>query len=141
MTIIWKDEEKEYDPAPEMNELERKLITLEDLLKGSKIKEVQEAFNDVFNQYKKATKEFIDMYNEMEIQLKQLKAENMELQENLNKWNSQKGKGKRTSRKLLDKKEDILNWKKAGISTREIARNIGVSEGTIRRLLKTSNQP
>lgn len=140
MTIFWKDEKKEYDPAPEMNELVNKLSTFENLLKGSRIEGIHETFDGVLNQYKKAEDEFVSMYNKMDDHVKQLKAKNMELQEELDKWNSQKGKGKRTSRQLLEKKEEILNWKKDGISKREIARRVGVCEGTIRRLLKTLKQ-
>lgn len=57
------------------------------------------------------------------------------LERKLDKWTDQQQgrKPKLTS----DQKDQVLKWKKMELSNREIAENLGVSEGTIRNFLKS----
>lgn len=56
------------------------------------------------------------------------------LERELEKWTEQQHG--RKSKLTEHEKEHIKNWKKSGASNREIANKIGVSEGTIRNVLR-----
>lgn len=72
---------------------------------------------------------------DMIVQNEQEKNEHIQnLKQELNKWTEQQ-KGRKS--KLTDqKKTNIMEWKKEGISNSEIARRIGMSEGTVRRFYR-----
>ena len=92
--------------------------------------------------YGKATKEISDMYNAQNEIMKNLRktietqvATMADMEAELEKWKSQQGKGKRETRKIKALTGDVKTLFSAGVSKREIARQLNVSEGTIRRIL------
>lgn len=72
---------------------------------------------------------------DMIVQNEQEKNEHIQnLKQELNKWTEQQ-KGRKS--KLTDqKKANIMEWKKEGVSNSEIARRIGISEGSVRNFLR-----
>jgi transposase len=59
-----------------------------------------------------------------------------ELNQQLAKWTSQHGKGKRQSPKTNERIAVIRDMKASGASNRKIAEFLSISEGTVRNLLK-----
>ncbi len=69
-------------------------------------------------------------------QIDELAEENRKLNERIHQLTSQQGRGKRHNPKITRNRGKISLWKSQGVSNREIARRIGVSEGTIRYHLR-----
>ena len=86
-----------------------------------------------FERYYAATDEILKIHNGNNARIKELYDENTRLKSELNKWKTQQGKGRRPSKKLFDKDEEIKMMKETGISNRQIAKLLDVSEGSIRR--------
>lgn len=95
------------------------------------------AYNQFFQELVYMWDMILQNKREQEVEKNKLNEQVQDLQKKLSKWTEQQkgGKPKLTSQN----KNDIKEWKKKGISNREIAGNIGVSEGTIRRFLKSES--
>jgi DNA-binding NarL/FixJ family response regulator len=91
-----------------------------------------------FERYIKAGREIKQRYDEQREMIKELQGKVIELENKLSKWERQQGKGRRPDKRLHSRENDVRTWKAEGISNREIARRLGVSEGSIRKILKVS---
>lgn len=63
----------------------------------------------------------------------------LELEAELSKWKKNQGKGKRPNRKIQAMYGDIKKQKATGASNRSIARQFGISEGTVRRMVAVAD--
>lgn len=89
----------------------------------------------------------LELWTETLKEIQKLEEENQKLKEEVrnisinyaqvSKFKERQGQGKKTSPKLIDNKKNILLWKSEGMSNREVARQLDVSEGTIRHFLKS----
>lgn len=93
--------------------------------------------NAFWERYQGATDEITQAYNDALQQNRDLQKKVDQLETELKKWTSQQGKGKRPDQRIYNRTEEVRSWKASGLSNREIARRIGVSEATIRRILNT----
>ena len=135
MQIFWNNQNGELDfnrppPFPSFNALKNKLL-------ATRSEYVTISDNDeLLSLYNNASVEITELYNKTYKEIQNLK---IELQK-LEKFRNQ-GKGKRISKNLLNRESEILEWHHNGISNREIARQLNVSEGTIRYFLKRQYCP
>jgi predicted DNA-binding protein (UPF0251 family) len=89
--------------------------------------------------YNRASTEICDMVNRLmaEIQKRDEQIERMKpYMELMLLFTEQQGRGKRPSKAIQVKVDEIMKMIGEGISKREAARRAGVSEGTIRRIVK-----
>jgi hypothetical protein len=89
-----------------------------------------------FERYEKAQDEIKALFIVERNKVKKLQESVKELEIKLSKWESQQGKGRRPDKKLRERLDEMRSLKLNGDSNRAIARVLGVSEGTVRRMLK-----
>ncbi len=92
-----------------------------------------------WERFHRASGEISSTHNKLREENRKLRKKVAELELKLSKWTNQSGKGKRPSKKVTAVMGEVRIMKAAGESNREIARRLGVSEGTIRRMLKMSD--
>jgi DNA-binding NarL/FixJ family response regulator len=88
------------------------------------------------NLYNAASDEILKRMNGQAKTIQEQNAKIIELKCKLKKWENQQGKGKRPSKRIQAKKNDVIEMNAAGASNREIGRRLEISETTVRRILK-----
>ena len=121
MRIVWSNRSRTDDPNPELN-------GLEDYINRSNIDGIRQAYTLAVNEY-------IQEYNAKCAEISQLKQENIILKAQLDVWKRQQH-GRSSVLNDINKRI-IDNEKLKGTSNRQIAKRLGISEGTIRNYLKT----
>lgn len=124
--------ESNYDKAPPYPSYNAIAVVVEQFTSQYVTREMASAF---WQRYRAATQEIAQSYNDMAAQRRELAKKIAELETELAKWKGQQRKGRRPDRKIQAMHEEIRTMKDTGISNREIARRLGISEGTVRRVL------
>jgi DNA-binding NarL/FixJ family response regulator len=88
------------------------------------------------DRYARATNEILALMNGQAERIRELTKENAHLSAELDKWKTQQKQGKRPNKKIHAQIEEIKVLKVAGASNREIARQLKISEATVRRLIR-----
>jgi len=98
----------------------------------------EDMINAFLRRYQKACNEIQKTQNTQNEQIWILKNKINALEAELSKWTSHQGKGRQQSKRVSGKESQIKAWRAEGLSKSAIARKLGVSEGTIRRIIKKS---
>jgi ATP/maltotriose-dependent transcriptional regulator MalT len=96
--------------------------------------------NAFFVRYSKACDEIKELHARSRERIQALEGEVNELKEKIVKWESQRGKGRRPDKKIQERRGEVLKLNGKGYSNCEVARQLGVSEGTIRKILKQEEE-
>ena len=123
LRIVWRDSNRKDNPNPKMNELE-KYINI------SNVNGIDQAYSDAINEY-------IAEYNLRAEELAALRKENYKLKIRLEHWEKNQH-GRKSVLNDINKKS-IESKKEKGLSNRQIAKELNISEGTVRNYLKSKS--
>lgn len=121
MRIVWSDRNRLDDPNPSLNGLEY-------YINRSNVDGIRQAYTNVINDY-------VREYNAKLAEISNLKQENIVLKARLDVWKRQQH-GRKSVLNDINKKSIDMK-KEKGLSNRQIAKELNISEGTVRNYLKS----
>ena len=121
MRVVWRDKSRLDDPSPALNRLEY-------YINRSKIEGIGQAYTNAINEY-------VEEYNSKCAEIVSLKQEVAFLKSKLDIWNNQQH-GRRSVLNDINRKNIDIK-KEKGLSNRQIAKDLNISEGTVRNYLKS----